>query len=108
MKKIVCFIILTMMSVGLLIGLSQNLVPVKEGIIYEKEYIEPSATMVLQPIINGNSTTYIPTWHKIPEKYLIRIRGTVNGKEKEVLVEINAKEYSKYNIGDFYDTDERE
>ena len=102
MKKIVFFIVITIISVGLLIRVSQILIPVKEGWIYEKEYVEPSGVMILQPIINGEIQIYIPTWYKQPERYLIRIRNTVNGKERAAAVEVTEKEYSKYNVGDFY------
>lgn len=78
------------------------MIPVKEGWIYEKEYVEPSRVMILQQITNGETQTYIPTWYKQPERYLIRIRNTVNGKERKVAVEVKEKEYSKYNVGDFY------
>lgn len=90
-KKLIIFICLLLVSCSEL----------KKGIVYKKEY-EPEKTIFI-PTTVGKSIMLIPNY--VQERYIIYIKGNLNGKQQENYFFVTEKEYEQIQINDIYGVD---
>lgn len=90
-KLLVIFIVLLLVSCK----------DLKKGIVYKKEY-EPSKTTFIVTVV-GKTTVLVPNY--VQERYIIYIKGNLNGKKEENYFYVTEKEYEKIKINDIYGVD---
>ena len=89
----VTIIISTFVGIGIII--KNNIeYGTKEGIVIDKNYTAAYTTMQR----SGNIT--FPQYH--PERYSIKIRKEVEGKNKSIWINVDQITYHNINVGDYY------
>lgn len=74
----------------------------KEGIIINKYYKGPYTTTTY--VMSGKVMIPITNYHS--ESWNFELQKEVNGKNKNITVEVTENMYNKYNIGDYFEESE--
>lgn len=70
----------------------------KQGTIIDKRYNAPYTSYISSEV--GNSVIRTPQYY--PETYQLKLQKQDDGKVKECWIQVPAKEYENYKVGDYY------
>lgn len=72
------------------------------GIIVDKQYNAAYSYTEITTSHIGNDTIRIPTTKYREAQYLLKLEKEIDGKKKNIWIEVPENEYEKYKRGDFY------
>lgn len=95
---VIIFVIILIVAVFIIDSVNYVNFGTKKGEVIDKEYHAAYVTYTSSYVNNG--VINIPVQH--PEKYSIKLKKVVNGKEKTVWIDVSKEAYEKVKIGDIY------
>jgi hypothetical protein len=75
---------------------------VREGTIYDKEFIAAHTETGVRPMTIGKTTTMIPYTTHHPDRWYIDIENSSSGKRKTYRYEVSEQEFDLLEMGEFW------